>query len=70
MKLLHTSDWHIGRDFNRVSLIQEQRNVLDQIKSHIVDNAVDVLIVAGDVFDKAIPPVDAIELVSNFFYES
>lgn len=61
MRLLHTSDWHLGRSFHGVGLLAEQRAFL----THLVDTAraeqVDLVVVAGDVYDRALPPVDAVE---------
>ncbi|WP_329128893.1 exonuclease SbcCD subunit D [Streptomyces sp. NBC_01476] len=62
MRFLHTSDWHLGRSFHRVSLLDAQRAFLD----HLVDTArserVDAVLVAGDVYDRAVPPLSAVEL--------
>ncbi|MHB8511506.1 MAG: exonuclease SbcCD subunit D [Actinomycetota bacterium] len=59
MKILHTSDWHVGKTLRGVSRIEEQAAVLSEI-SHIAEsNHVDLVIVAGDVFDTAAPAPDA-----------
>ena len=64
MRLLHTSDWHLGRTLHGVDLLDHQAAYLD----HLVDVArtepVDAVVVAGDVYDRAIPPVEAVELLS------
>ena len=66
MKILHTADWHLGRSLRGVSLLEDQAHVLNQILEVIVASNIDVLIVAGDVYDKASPPEPAVKLYSDF----
>ena len=66
MKLLHTSDLHLGRQFNGISLEEDHEAVLDQIVEAVKTNGVDVLIVAGDVFDRASPPQSAVRQFNGF----
>lgn len=66
MKILHTADWHLGRSLRGVSLLGDQAHVLNQIFEVIVASNIDVLIVAGDVYDKASPPEPAVKLYSDF----
>jgi DNA repair protein SbcD/Mre11 len=65
MRLLHTSDWHLGRSLHRADLRAAQAAFLD----HLVDVAkaekVDAVLVAGDIYDRAVPPVDAVELCED-----
>jgi exonuclease SbcD len=65
MKFIHTSDWHIGRQFHSVSLLDDQRHVLDQIVAHIKDEAVDAVIIAGDIYDRSVPPAAAVCLLDD-----
>lgn len=65
MKFLHTSDWHLGRQFHNVSLLEDQRHVLSQIVDYIKHNSVDALVLAGDVYDRSVPPTHAIELLDD-----
>jgi DNA repair protein SbcD/Mre11 len=65
MKFIHTSDWHIGRQFHSVSLLDDQRHVLDQIIAHIKDEAVDAVIIAGDIYDRSVPPAAAVSLLDD-----
>jgi DNA repair protein SbcD/Mre11 len=65
MKFIHTSDWHIGRQFHNVSLLDDQRYVLDQLVAYIEEEAVDALVIAGDIYDRAIPPAAAVELLDD-----
>jgi exonuclease SbcD len=62
MRLLHTSDWHLGRSFHGASLLDEQAEALDRIVDLAVDNAVDLVVIAGDLYDRAIPPAEAVQL--------
>ena len=62
MRILHTSDWHLGRLFHRASLLDEQAAALARIVEVVQDAAVDVVVIAGDLYDRAIPPSDAVEL--------
>ena len=65
MKILHTSDWHLGRQFHNHSLLEDQRLVLQQICTIVADRQVDVVIVAGDVYDRSVPPAAAVELLDE-----
>ena len=56
MRLLHTSDWHLGRSFHGASLLQEQAAALSRIVELARDGAVDAVLIAGDLYDRAIPP--------------
>jgi len=67
MKFIHTSDWHIGRQFHNVSLLEDQRYVLDQLLSYVVQESVDAVVIAGDVYDRAIPPAAAVALLDDVF---
>ncbi|MEH6557030.1 MAG: exonuclease SbcCD subunit D [Oceanicoccus sp.] len=66
MKFLHTSDWHIGRQFHNVSLLDDQRHVLEQIVAYIQSESVDALVIAGDIYDRSVPPAKAVELLDEF----
>lgn len=60
MRLLHTSDWHLGRTFHGASLLDEQAAAVDRMVELVVDGGIELVIVAGDLYDRAIPPADAI----------
>jgi exonuclease sbcCD, D subunit len=62
MKILHTADWHLGKKLDRFSRIEEQRAVMGEIVQIADAQKVDVVIIAGDLFDNFIPNTDAIEL--------
>ncbi|MFE5298412.1 exonuclease SbcCD subunit D [Streptomyces sp. NPDC056632] len=62
MRLLHTSDWHLGRSFHRVALLDAQAAFLDHLVATVREREVDAVLVAGDVYDRAVPPLTAVEL--------
>ncbi|WP_136517846.1 exonuclease SbcCD subunit D [Cellulomonas telluris] len=65
MRLLHTSDWHLGRTLHGVDLLDHQAAYLDHLVDVVRAEAVDAVVVAGDVYDRAIPPVEAVTLLSE-----
>ena len=65
MRILHTSDWHLGRSFHGVGLLDAQARFLDSLVDTVVAEAVDLVLVSGDVYDRALPPVDAVELAGD-----
>jgi exonuclease SbcD len=69
MKFIHTSDWHIGRLFQNISLLEDQLHVLKQVKDYAKRHQVDALIIAGDIFDRSVPPADAVAALDHFFDE-
>lgn len=62
LKILHTADWHLGKKLDNFNRIQEQRQVLDEIADIAQEQNVDVVIVAGDLFDTFNPGVEAVDL--------
>jgi DNA repair protein SbcD/Mre11 len=65
MRFLHTSDWHLGRIFHGVHLTDDQAYLLEQFRACIQDTQPDAIVIAGDVYDRAVPPTEAIELLDN-----
>src|SRR3712207_1593046 len=65
MRLLHTSDWHIGRTLQGTDLLAEQEQVLGALADVVVGERVDVVLVAGDVYDRAVPSADAAAVLSR-----
>jgi DNA repair protein SbcD/Mre11 len=65
MRLLHTSDWHIGRSLHGTDLLAEQEQVLGALADVVRDEGVDVVLVAGDVYDRAVPSADAAAVLSR-----
>jgi len=62
MKLLHTSDWHVGKRLDRYDRMDEHRQVIDEVVAIADREKVDAVIHSGDLFDRAVPPVEALRL--------
>jgi exonuclease SbcD len=62
MRLLHTSDWHLGRSLHRADLLGAQAAFVDHLVDTVRAERVDTVLVAGDVYDRALPPVEAVGL--------
>jgi exonuclease SbcD len=62
MRFLHTSDWHLGRSLHRADLREAQSGFVDHLVETVRSERVDAVLVAGDIYDRAIPPVDAVAL--------
>jgi DNA repair protein SbcD/Mre11 len=67
VRILHTSDWHLGRSFHREGLLDAQASFVDHLLETIETEGVDLVVVAGDIYDRALPPVDAVELADETF---
>lgn len=65
VRFLHTSDWHIGRTFHGADLLAEQDAVLAHLAELVADEAVDVVLVAGDVYDRAVPSAEAVRAATR-----
>ena len=65
MRLLHTSDWHLGRSFHGVGMLDAQRAFVDQLVAVVKRDRVDVVLIAGDVYDRALPGVDVVHLLDD-----
>ena len=65
MRLLHTSDWHLGRRFHGASLLEEQAAAIERIADLAREQAVDAVLIAGDLYDRAIPPAEAVALFNR-----
>ncbi|MEF9959552.1 MAG: exonuclease SbcCD subunit D [Niameybacter sp.] len=66
MKILHTSDWHLGRTLHGYSLIEDQSYMLEQMINYIQAEQIELLIIAGDIYDKALPNEEAVGLFNAF----
>ncbi len=65
MRLLHTADWHLGRSFHGEGLLDAQAAAVDHLVAVAREERVDAVLVAGDVYDRALPPVDAVRLADE-----
>ena len=64
MRFLHTSDWHLGRSFHQVGLLGAQAAFVDHLVETVRAEGVDAVLVSGDVYDRALPSPDTVELLS------
>lgn len=62
MKIIHTSDWHLGRSFGPISLRSDQEAFCDTFVELVRDESADLVVIAGDLYDRAVAPVEAISL--------
>ena len=69
MKLMHLSDLHLGKRVNEFSMLEDQVYIINKIISIIDDKKPDGIILAGDIYDKPIPPAEAVELFDDFLYK-
>ncbi|MFD5585474.1 exonuclease SbcCD subunit D [Streptomyces sp. NPDC127063] len=65
MRLLHTSDWHLGRAFHRVNMLGAQAEFVGHLVTTVREHGVDAVVVSGDVYDRAVPPLAAVELFDD-----
>lgn len=65
MRFIHTADWHLGRIFHGIHLTNDQAYVLDQLLDLVRDTKPDGLLISGDVYDRAVPPPEAVNLLDD-----
>ena len=65
MRILHTSDWHVGRTFHGRDLLVEQESVLSGLADLVSSEKVDVVVISGDLYDRAVPSADAVSLCAR-----
>nr|WP_272919212.1 exonuclease SbcCD subunit D [Streptomyces sp. SID8352] len=63
--MLHTSDWHLGRSFHRVNMLEAQAGFIGHLIATAREREVDAVVVSGDVYDRAVPPLAAVELFDD-----
>jgi exonuclease SbcD len=69
MRLIHTADWHLGRLFHNVHLTRDQEHVLRQLVALAAEVKPAAVIVAGDIYDRAVPPTEAVDLLDHVLTE-
>lgn len=69
MRLLHLGDLHFGKVVNSFSMLEDQRYVIEQVKSYINEYKPDAVLLAGDIYDRSVPPARAVALYSDFLKE-
>ena len=62
MRFLHTSDWHLGRSFHREDMLGAQARFVDHLVDTVRSEGVEAVLISGDLYDRALPPVDAVAL--------
>src|SRR6476661_8242332 len=65
MRILHTADWHLGRSFHGESLLAAQAAAVDHVVATARAEQVGAVVLAGDLYDRALPPVDAVRLADE-----
>ena len=68
MKLIHLADLHIGKRVNEMPMLEDQKDILLKILGIIDSEQPDAVIIAGDVYDKSVPPAEAVEVFDDFLY--
>ena len=66
MRFLHLADLHIGKRVNEFSMIEDQRYILNQILDIVKEQEVQCVLIAGDIYDKAVPSAEAVLLLDQF----
>lgn len=65
MKFFHTADWHLGKLVQGVYMTEDQRHILEQFAAAIEEQRPDCVIIAGDLYDRAVPPTEAVNLLDE-----
>jgi exonuclease SbcD len=65
VRILHTSDWHLGKGLGPFDLEEAQRKYVDQIDEIVTDQNIDALLISGDIFDKQLPSLGALAIFEN-----
>lgn len=69
MKFIHLSDLHLGKRVDEVSMVEEQKYIMAQIFQHICEEKPDAVLIAGDVYDRSVPPTEAIAVLEDFLVD-
>ncbi len=69
MKFIHTSDWHLGRQFASRLLIEDQAYILEQIIACLKQHQAQALLISGDIYDRSVPPVSAVALLDRMLQQ-
>src|SRR5690625_2716926 len=65
MKFFHTADWHLGKIVQGVHMTEDQRYIIDQFIQWVEKERPDAVIIAGDLYDRAVPPTEAVHLLND-----
>lgn len=67
MKIVHTADWHIGKIVNQVHMTEDQEYILNEFVSFVSTEKPNVIVISGDLYDRSVPPVEAVDLLDRVF---
>ncbi|MGE7878042.1 exonuclease SbcCD subunit D [Peribacillus muralis] len=68
MKFIHTADWHLGKIVHGVHMTEDQRDALLQFVNIVEEEKPDAVVIAGDLYDRSVPPIEAVELLDEILY--
>lgn len=66
MRFIHTSDWHLGKVLRQQPLLEDQQHALEQLYGVLKETQPDALVIAGDIYDRSVPPADAVRVLDDF----
>ncbi|MDZ5473034.1 exonuclease SbcCD subunit D [Bacillus sp. 31A1R] len=69
MKFIHTADWHLGKLVHGIYMTEDQREVLNQFVQLVEEEKPDAVVIAGDLYDRSVPPTDAVELLDEVLFK-
>jgi DNA repair protein SbcD/Mre11 len=69
LKFIHTADWHLGKLIHGIYMTEQQRFVLNQFVELVAQEKPDAVVIAGDLYDRSVPPTDAVELLNEILYK-
>ncbi|MGG0718548.1 exonuclease SbcCD subunit D [Robertmurraya massiliosenegalensis] len=69
MKFIHTADWHLGKLVHGLYMTEDQRVALNQFVQLIEEEKPDAVVIAGDLYDRSVPPIDAVELLDEMLFK-
>ncbi|MCT8138158.1 exonuclease SbcCD subunit D [Anaerobacillus sp. CMMVII] len=69
MKFIHTADWHLGKLVHGIHMTEDQMHMLQQFVQLVAEEQPDAVIIAGDLYDRSVPPTAAVEVLHDVFYK-
>jgi DNA repair protein SbcD/Mre11 len=69
LKFIHTADWHLGKLVHGIYMTEDQKEVLNQFIQVVAEEQPDAVIIAGDLYDRSVPPTEAVELLDQVLFE-
>ncbi|WP_462409631.1 exonuclease SbcCD subunit D [Neobacillus sp. Marseille-QA0830] len=69
MKFIHTADWHLGKLVHGVYMTENQREALEQFVDIVAEEKPDAVVIAGDLYDRSVPPTDAVDLLDEILFK-